>query len=213
MNEHLSILLGLGPNAEWPYTEKALIDLINLQKEKEITKQLYYKTENVNKSIELLNRCLNANIPSYLIPMIFSGEGLNQEIINKMVEVQEKTPQPQQSPKHLAPPVSLYRTRPLSPAKIGAAAVSQLDRGRYPSSPIHKRNISLPALSHIAPLPKNSKSPNQKSMMNTIGSIQFVNENPGVKKRRRSNEFDDKENKVDTPKKVDKVEKEKDKVK
>lgn len=240
INEQLAQLLGLGTTAEWPYSEKSLIEMVQLQREKEITKQQYYKLENTNKSIELLKLALNSQVPSYLIPIIFSGESLNEDLVGKLALSQPVIPQrnntpgqqspgrklyanyqPQQhqpdqqhpqmqhnntqqpSSSNLGPPVSFHR--PLSPAKIGAAAVAQLDRGRYPTSPIHKRNHSMPVHSagvslNSTPIPivtvNNSPSlrqingingpKNQQSMMGTMSSIQFINENPGKKRRRAS---------------------------
>ncbi|KAH3680566.1 hypothetical protein WICMUC_000240 [Wickerhamomyces mucosus] len=262
MNEQLSLLLGLGPNAEWPYTETSLIEIIKLQRDKEITKQQYYKSENLKKSIELLSRAKDSNIPSYLIPTIFSGEIPNQDLIVKLQNDVEKStlsqkqpdpytypqpqPQPQpssssiskrplyadyntsnppnppnppihqqqfqvqhsstsspypfkpQNPSALGPPVALNRS--LSPAKIGAAAVAQLDRGRFPSSPMHRRNQSLPGSFSRSPsrTPHRSTSQrdyqdspqlSQQKMMGTMNSIQFINENPGRKRRRASLEL------------------------
>lgn len=254
VNEQLAQLLGLGSTAEWPHSEQSLIEMINLQREKEITKQQYYKLENTNKSIELLNLSLQSQIPSYLIPIIFSGDTLSEDLIQKLAISQQHQQQllvqsipqrntpiqtsptrtlyanfqgqsgPQPNPQqhhgqpgssNLGPPVTFHR--PLSPAKIGAAAVAQLDRGRYPTSPIHKRNQSMPVHSNTpslnsTPIPivqvnnspslrqvptnnnnvkvstnGNASTPqNQQSMMGTMSSIQFINENPGKKRRRAS---------------------------
>lgn len=249
INEQLAQLLGLGSTAEWPYSEKSLMEMVQLQREKEITKQQYYKLENTNKSIELLNLALNSQVPNYLIPIIFSGESLSEDLMQKLASSQQSQPiipqrnntpaHGQQSPSrqlyanyqqqpseqshphqqqlhhqqqqpgssNLGPPVSFHR--PLSPAKIGAAAVAQLDGGRYPTSPIHKRNHSMPVHSgnvslNSTPVPivtvihspslrqingvsNNTSGPkNQQSMMGTMSSIQFINENPGKKRRRAS---------------------------
>ncbi|CCH43629.1 hypothetical protein BN7_3182 [Wickerhamomyces ciferrii] len=260
LTEQLARLLGLGPTAEWPHSEKSLIELIELQKQKEVTKQEYYKLENKTKSIELMNYSLQAGIPSYLIPMIFSGDTIGDDVVQKLIASQQQqlqqvsihskpitrqtSPsrplytayqdqhQQQQQQQHqqqhhshqnpiqrptqnLGPPVSLH-TRPLSPAKIGAAAVAQLDRGRYPSSPVHKRYQSMP---NNSPSLNNSPNPvvvvnspsiqgiprHQQSMMGVLntdlqpvshnktdstsdsgGGLQFINENPASGGRKRS---------------------------
>lgn len=249
VNEQLAQLLGMPATAEWPHSETSLVEMINLQREKEITKQQYYKLENTNKSIELMNLSIGSQVPSYLIPIIFSGEALSEELIKKLslqsIPPQRNTPiqqpppsrtlyanfqnthqphhtaqpQPPQQPSsaNLGPPVTFHR--PLSPAKIGAAAVAQLDRGRYPPalSPTHKRNHSMPVHSntpslHSTPVPvvtlnspslrhastnnynyasapkqqEHAHPQNQQSMMGTMSSIQFINENPGKKRRRAS---------------------------
>lgn len=281
LNDKLSELLGLGPNADWPHSEEVLLELIQLQREKEVTKQQYFRLEILGKSTDLLNKCLHVNMPPHLIPLVFAGEAPSEEAVQRtgmnvmqthqahqsphpLSHVNQSQPQPQGQPLppsinspqrplyaqyqqgppppppppqhmqvppqhqqqqqqqhqqhqqqhqqqqphygHLAPPVKFHR--PHSPAKIGAAAVAQLERSRFPPSPMHKRTLSTPVafgaslgrppqqLQHhihqqqpTSPIPRSSGP--QRSMMNTMSSIQFINENPGRKRRRPS---DSKEN-------------------
>ncbi|ODV73736.1 Bop3p CYBJADRAFT_89253 [Cyberlindnera jadinii NRRL Y-1542] len=266
LDEKLAEVIGLSPGAECPLSEKALIELIRLQREKEITKQQYYRLEILGRSTELLNKCLHVNMPPNLIPTVFSGEApaevqqeqqrqaqaraqvqahqqhiqlsphplahqpppqiqqlqspqgqayqqfpqpLQQQqqqqqqqhniymVPQRQQQLQQQQQQQTQYATHLGPPVKFQR--PHSPAKIGAAAVAQLERSRFPPSPIHKRTLSTPITFGPqltkTPIPQISvtSSPTaprpaapQQSMMRTMSSIQFINENPGRKRRRTS---------------------------
>ncbi|CDR38646.1 CYFA0S02e04060g1_1 [Cyberlindnera fabianii] len=263
----LAQLLGLGNTpVEWPYSEEALVALIQLQKEKEVTKQQFFRSELLTKSLELMNRALAVSVPPALIPSLFSGETPNDELLMRLASQQPQQPQqatpdatmapptplrqpqaqpmpmqrqanqppppqphmipqqmrqappipspqrtlysgyhqPQQMPQptqtygNLGPPVSFQQQalqRPNSPAKIGAAAVAQLEK-RYPTSPAHKRTMSTPVF-HQTPVPNiHVHSPVQQhqpagGLMGTMNQIQFINENPGKKRRRDSRDLDD----------------------
>ncbi|ODQ79243.1 hypothetical protein BABINDRAFT_162279 [Babjeviella inositovora NRRL Y-12698] len=148
-----------GPGVtQWAHSEDAFVQALALKTEQEKTKQEFYRLEVTNRSLELLRSATNANIPSHLIPLMFSGgslEGLQppqpQFLVPQSFQQKGKqpfrhdrsqtisTPRELYNPYNANPtPPAAYRfgggpappNRPLSPAKLGAKAVASLSGDR-----------------------------------------------------------------------------------
>lgn len=140
----------LGTQAtDWPYSEGALIHALQLKTQQEMTKQQYYKLENINKSIEMLRIAIAANVPGHLIPLLFNNplpEG--SASTNTPPKIEKPTPPSQTASLANSVPLNykfppdpcasnnfsstnsaktgLRHRRTNSPARIGAAAVAAL---------------------------------------------------------------------------------------
>lgn len=164
----------------FPFSEEAFVESVKLRAEQEKTKQSYYKLETANKNLLILNTALKAQVPPNLIPMMYvhhdDVKGKDPETqpekktnpsssLASPFQQSKGTPtnrnlyQQDASNSNLVPPIH-YKfggantpntsRRPLSPAKIGAAAVANLAtptntyRTNRKVLPQHQRHFSMP---------------------------------------------------------------------
>lgn len=180
-NSGLLALLGPNVTS-FPYSEQAYIDSIRLRAEQERTKQEFYRLEVASKNLAILQLAVRANIPLHMIPMMCVGGPIEDpETAGTAGNTQKRRTPPSLGHEGVSTPVnsadarfrgrdvdslnaspvaplnfrfgagSISR-RPLSPAKIGAAAVANLATPTTPfrpslqrrTLPLHQRHFSMP---------------------------------------------------------------------
>lgn len=214
------LLALLGANVtEFPYSETAYVEALRLRVEQERTKQEYYRHETAHKQLMIIESARQAQVPPHLISHIFGTPTEPTPSVSP-------TRQPALPARSLmvplaAPPYGSYDNastvppqqyrfgspsrRPLSPAKIGAAAVANLSTPtapyrnvlRKPKHPLHQRHYSLPSefaspkrnagslTIQVKPLPAQplvmqnlTRPPSQESMTSFQHVIQFQHWRP-----------------------------------
>lgn len=155
--------------------EQTALDIINLEIQKEISKQQTCKLEILHKSIELLKLASAVDVPPSLIPLLFDNE---LDSVRSALETgagQDAGPQPKPKPKPGAL-LAHKRTHSMPVAGPGNAPGPGSDPS-WAASP--SRAASVNNYSNYYQL-----SGGQKSMMGTLTSLQFIKESPGDLKRR-----------------------------
>ena len=221
------LLALLGPNVtEFPFSEAAYVESIRLRVEQERTKQEYYRHETAHKKLMILESARQAQVPPHLIPYMC---GSVEDPANSSPRRQLAVPSGNLSP---MPPTATYLSphdnaspvppqqfrfggsssnsstsrRPLSPTKVGAAAVASLATPTAPyrnvnlrrqKHPLHQRHYSLPSefpspkrkpaslTIQVKPLPAQplmkqnlTQPPSQESMTSFQHVIQFQHWRP-----------------------------------
>lgn len=189
------LLALLGPNVTaFPYSEQAYIDSIRLRTEQERTKQEFYRLEVASKNLAIMQLAVRAKIPSHMIPMMCVGGSV--EDAESRGNTQKRHTPPSLGPEPVSTPGSSgdarFRSReldslnaspvaplnfrfgagsssrrPLSPAKIGAAAVANLATPITPyrsslqrrTLPLHQRHFSMPTESTRSDISRTTSAP------------------------------------------------------
>jgi hypothetical protein len=85
MNQIFKSLFG-ADISNWPYSEDSLKSALKLRNSQEITKQEFYKVEQMNRIIEILKLAVVAKIPGQLIPSLLNNDNNNNNNSTKTLE-------------------------------------------------------------------------------------------------------------------------------
>lgn len=194
---HLALL---GPNTA-PMPQTAFVEALRLRTEEERTRQEQIRLQLATKNLALAELAIKNDVPPHLIPSMCVGSQptpskIEQATPNRRSELEAKSP-------YLAPSPSLGRSydqsdnassvpplnyrfgggskplgvvrRPLSPAKLGAAAVASLAnpvtpyRPSHRTLPTHQRHFSMPAET-LSPLKATAERKRYQSQVNSLQS-------------------------------------------